>query len=406
MTETLLSASNVILFGRRMGDLKIVVPREEYRGPGLRFEADFVLGRPVREHIRSMVAEQLEHSRGTTDGDDVETETVSLLGAIYKQMSDRHVLGPGEIGKISVEVGDFVLLKGESDKSDNGLFKVVKVLSFQKEVISSGYEVTDADDVKTIAVMKRYDKAHSSEAYKEGVVVTANIGDSNDLDGRTFILNLDKLIAPKSSGEPAVTVASDEGTSVAEEGGEAEAEKYCFYYELPPRNRRHGPFVSDRMGANRQVENQLLKRRRPCLARIYGFSYEGKYYELDHPSIFLVHGSGELVSGIAKGEQDAQWAKSPGDPSISGMSAADFQFADELRAWSYDRADYTIRMEMDSGMFEQVLLEPSLGGGSVAGAKLSGAKVSGAKVSGAKVSGAKVSGAKVSGAKLSGDASD
>ena len=42
MTETLLSASNVILFGRRMGDLKIVVPREEYRGPGLRFEADFV----------------------------------------------------------------------------------------------------------------------------------------------------------------------------------------------------------------------------------------------------------------------------------------------------------------------------------------------------------------------------
>ena len=62
-------------------------------------------------------------------------------------------------------------------------------------------------------------------------------------------------------------------------------------------------------------------------------------------------------------------------------------------------------MDVETGMFEQVLLEMFFGDSH----GMSGAKVSGAKVSGAKISGAKVSGAKLSGSRLSGwrgDASD
>jgi hypothetical protein len=158
-----------------------------------------------------------------------------------------------------------------------------------------------------------------------------------------------------------------------------------------------------RLGQNKQLEEQLGDDSR--LARIYGFSYEGTYYELPNPTLFLVHGEGESAtddnrpSGVR-----AHASRAPSDPSVSGVAAADFQFADDIMVWAYDKADYTIRMDVVTGMFEQVLLDIYFGFDSpgISGAKVSGAKVSGAKVSGAKVSGAKVSGAKVSGAKARG----
>ena len=144
-----------------------------------------------------------------------------------------------------------------------------------------------------------------------------------------------------------------------------------------------------------------------CFARIYGFTYEGDYFDLPSPTLFLVHGDGELVSQEPNTGRPAQMgiafpsnvSRAPRDPSLGGMGAANFQFADDIRVWDYDKSDYTIRMDVCTGMFEQVLLDATLGDGSfgVSGAKVSGAKVSGAKVSGAKVSGAKVSGAKARG---------
>ena len=56
-------------------------------------------------------------------------------------------------------------------------------------------------------------------------------------------------------------------------------------------------------------------------------------------------------------------ARAPGDPSLTGLAAADFQFADDCMVWSYDKADYTIRMDVETGMFEDVLLAAMLGGG-------------------------------------------
>jgi len=138
------------------------------------------------------------------------------------------------------------------------------------------------------------------------------------------------------------------------------------------------------------------------LARIYGFSYEGTYYELPEPCVFLVHGRGD--SATDNDSPAGQGARAPLDPSVSGVASADYQMANDIRVWDYDKADYSIRMDVLTGQFEQILLDLYFGFDSpaISGAKVSGAKVSGAKVSGAKVSGAKVSGAKVSGAKARG----
>ncbi len=184
-----------------------------------------------------------------------------------------------------------------------------------------------------------------------------------------------------------------------------------FVFEPPERD------GGRRLGKNAFLAEQIED---GSFARIYGFSYDGTYYDLARPLLFLIHGDGQpavLSSNIttAGGPPDvkteANLARAPRTPSDIGVAAADFEFADAIRVWSYDKSDFTICLDVDSGMFEDVLLAPFFSGDGfgLSGAKVSGAKVSGAKVSGAKVSGARVSGAKISGAKLSGargDASD
>ncbi|MFW8594457.1 hypothetical protein [Cribrihabitans neustonicus] len=146
------------------------------------------------------------------------------------------------------------------------------------------------------------------------------------------------------------------------------------------------------LGKNRLLEDQIAGN--AVLARIYGFAYEGSYYELPEPTVFMVHGKGKKAY-----TRSGAFSRAPLDPSDSGVASAEYQVADGIRVWDYDKADYTIRMDVMTGMLEQVLLDVYFGspGPGISGAKVSGAKVSGAKVSGAKVSGAKVSGAKARG---------
>lgn len=141
-----------------------------------------------------------------------------------------------------------------------------------------------------------------------------------------------------------------------------------------------------------------------ALARIYGFSYDGTYYDLPRPTIFLVHGDGELVTDPTPVDNAA---RAPTDPTATGLAAADFQFADKLRVWSYDKADYTIRMDVETGMFEQVLLNAYFSDSPpVSGMRVSGMHVSGMHVSGMRVAGMRVSGMRASGARGRGDAGD
>jgi hypothetical protein len=119
------------------------------------------------------------------------------------------------------------------------------------------------------------------------------------------------------------------------------------------------PGTLNRYGHNKFLQYQLSEDD-ARFARIYGFTFENVYYDLSKPVLFLVHGDGELAS-----EETGKFsaARSPGATSLTGLGAADFDFADGLRVWSYDKADYTIRMDVETGMFDDVLLAAMLGGG-------------------------------------------
>ncbi|WP_282152084.1 pentapeptide repeat-containing protein [Ruegeria atlantica] len=170
------------------------------------------------------------------------------------------------------------------------------------------------------------------------------------------------------------------------------------YKRIPSGGKGANKHLDEQFG----VENGEKELNGPRFAKIYGFAFEGTYYDLPEPVIFLVHGKGGLVADPNEPPDNA--SRAPKEPGIGGVAAADYQVADGIRFWKYDKSDQTMRMDVMTGQFEQVLLDIYFGFDSpaISGAKVSGAKVSGAKVSGAKVSGAKVSGAKVSGAKVRG----
>ncbi len=156
-------------------------------------------------------------------------------------------------------------------------------------------------------------------------------------------------------------------------------------------NKSHHPSEAPAEGEKPEIQRQLthgsgLEDSSARLARIYGFSYEGAYFEMAGATLFLVHGPGVESSDIK----------------VPGPNRRDEQFYSELKAWAYDRTNQTMRLDVDSGSFEQVLLSTVGDGGDVSGARVSGARVAGARVSGARVSGARVSGARVSGARVSG----
>jgi hypothetical protein len=140
----------------------------------------------------------------------------------------------------------------------------------------------------------------------------------------------------------------------------------------------------------------------PRLARIYGFSFEGTYYGLPRPSIFLIHGPGTPAGNWATNSTMEQ----------AGVAAREWDFSgnelQDIAYWEYEKSDFSIRLDPEAGPLEQILLAAALRTGADmadratprSGASLSGASVSGASLSGASLSGASLSGASLSGASL------
>lgn len=64
-----------------------------------------------------------------------------------------------------------------------------------------------------------------------------------------------------------------------------------------------------RLGANGFLARQLADKKDPRSARIYGFAYEGAFYQLPEPLILLVHGEGEKASMNAAGRQSLLWIR-------------------------------------------------------------------------------------------------
>ena len=168
------------------------------------------------------------------------------------------------------------------------------------------------------------------------------------------------------------------------------------------------------LGANNFLLHQLSTRPLPNLARIYAFSFEGAYYELPRPPIFVVHGPGTPVgswdnpstmdqTGVAGRDWDFSGNNPAAGPAARVARGDQGAATNDIHYWEYEKGDFSLRLDVDAGPFEQILLQMALrGGGGVSGAGVSGAGVSGAGVSGAGVSGAGVSGAGVSGAGVSG----
>jgi Pentapeptide repeats (8 copies) len=167
------------------------------------------------------------------------------------------------------------------------------------------------------------------------------------------------------------------------------------------------------------ISIQAVYNQSPNLARIYGFSFEGAYYGLPRPSIFLVHGLGSQVgswpypstveqSGVAAREWDFSGPTGfvPNQPANPPLPPN----PNDLWYWEYEKGDFSIRFDTEAGPFEQILLVAMLRAGADmadratprSGASLSGASLSGASLAGASLSGASLSGASLSGASLSG----
>lgn len=99
-------------------------------------------------------------------------------------------------------------------------------------------------------------------------------------------------------------------------------------------------------------------------ARIYAFTYQGAFYELGRPSIFLVHGTGIDPEGSSAAADPslATLSRMPANFGRSGLASLSGSFSGSMKVWAYERADFTVRLDMESGTFDSVLLSAELGG--------------------------------------------
>ena len=96
--------------------------------------------------------------------------------------------------------------------------------------------------------------------------------------------------------------------------------------------------------------NSLLS----IFARIYSYSYEGNYFTLNRPMIFLVDGAGKAV-----GEED-QAGRAKLDVDKLGVASRDWEFASDIRRWDVNQLDLTLCINIESGSFEDLLLDATL----------------------------------------------
>jgi hypothetical protein len=122
------------------------------------------------------------------------------------------------------------------------------------------------------------------------------------------------------------------------------------------------------LGDNRFLQRQLdppgaVPADAPQIARIYGFSYEGHYYDLAKPALFLVHGPGvgaDPVPAAPPPPPHRRVARPPADVDHSGVGATAKSFPDDMMVWAYDKGDFSIRLDVETGTLEQILLDVEL----------------------------------------------
>ena len=97
----------------------------------------------------------------------------------------------------------------------------------------------------------------------------------------------------------------------------------------------------------------------PTIARIYGLSFEGHYFDLAKPALFVVHGPGKDANDE---KPENRYALAPPDTDHTGVAAQGFTFSDDMKVWSYDKGDFSVRLDVETGPLEDILLEMELSG--------------------------------------------
>ena len=85
-------------------------------------------------------------------------------------------------------------------------------------------------------------------------------------------------------------------------------------------------------------------------ARIYAFSFEGHYYKLPRPMVFLVKGKGAEP-------QDEHGAFKASE---TGIESKGFKFASDIHVWEMNRLEATVCMDIEAGRLDELLLAPAL----------------------------------------------
>lgn len=159
--------------------------------------------------------------------------------------------------------------------------------------------------------------------------------------------------------------------------------------------RYNNDFGGPALGANNYLRAQLMAED-ARLARIFAFAFEGAFFELAKPAIFLVHGAGMRPDEPAPKNEAGKVAygrlsRSPGSSSVSGLARQTGAFAKDLRVWIYDKGDFSMRLDVETGTFDQILLDAELdedaSGGRSSGGRSSGGRSSGGRSSGGRSSG-------------------
>ena len=112
------------------------------------------------------------------------------------------------------------------------------------------------------------------------------------------------------------------------------------------------------LGANQSLRSQL-NAPGAGFARIYGFSFEGHYYDLPKPIVMLVHGPGEQITTPPPIPPAPPVGPGLGGPTVdqAGEAAREWEFSADLVYWEYEKADLSMRFDVETGTLEQILLE-------------------------------------------------
>ena len=205
------------------------------------------------------------------------------------------------------------------------------------------------------------------------------------------LLDLEITEPPSTARLKEAPVATEYESTGGEGGSSAEGAEEEPPLDLPP--------PMPQLGDNHFLSDQL-EPANARLARIYAFAFEGHYYDLPRPVIFLVHGPGSDPEALRPSPAlpHARVSRAPADADRTGIASSPSSFSEDIRVWAYDKDDLSLRLDPHSGTLEQILLERCLGGPGAYGAAVHGAGAYGAAVSGAGAFGAGAYGAAVSGA--------